>query len=283
MRPRLIELLAPWLGRDLADLVAPGFFAMLALACLLTTLLLVRHARRDGDDVADVIGVAMAMYAGAIVGGIAVPAVVETLDRLVSGGELWIGWAGMTSWAGFAGGFTASWLAVRRFRSITWRRFLDLSAAPLGLATCVARLGCFLAGCDFGRVSSVPWALRFPAGSPAWRAHVDAGWVPRTRAASLPVHPSQLYEAALGLALVGLALYLRRRGGLRPGGRFLVVVGAYAIGRFALELLRGDDARGGLGPASTGQIFAVVMVAACAATWWRWRPDSVHPARVIHP
>jgi len=88
--------------------------------------------------------------------------------------------------------------AACRAHAISLPRFADLAVAPLGIALMLARIGCFLAGCDYGKVSALPWAVRFPAHSPAWQDHLAAGLVPAGRAESLPVHPTELYEAALG-------------------------------------------------------------------------------------
>ena len=65
----------------------------------------------------------------------------------------------------------------------------DLLVVPLCLTMAVARLGCFLHGCCYGTPSGLPWAVRFPHGSPAWIAHVSAALLPPDAPASLPIHP----------------------------------------------------------------------------------------------
>jgi hypothetical protein len=146
-------------------------------------------------------------------------------------------------------------------------------AAPLGLAVAVTRLGCFVGGCDFGKVTSAPWALRFPRGSSAWHDHVHGGLLPAWRDASLPVHPTQLYEAGLGVILAGTALAVGRTDWARRnhGRVFLVVLAGYALGRLLIENLRGDAGRGLFGPVSSGQIFAVLLLAGTLVLLWRGR------------
>jgi len=100
-----------------------------------------------------------------------------------------------------------------RLTGLPWRRFSDQAIACVGLAVVVIRTGCFLNGCCFGKVSSVPWALRFPAESRAHWYHAYRGWIPWQHPSSLPVHPLQLYfiAAAFLMMATSLWLYPRRR------------------------------------------------------------------------
>ena len=79
-------------------------------------------------------------------------------------------------------------------------RFAD--AVSPGIAFCLAtlRIDCLLRGCCSGSVCSLPWAIRFPAGSPAWRQHIAEGLVATEAAQSLAVHPLQLYFLLASLA-----------------------------------------------------------------------------------
>ena len=85
----------------------------------------------------------------------------------------------------------------------------------LALGTVLTRIGCYLYGCDFGTPlgACAPGWLKalgtFPRwhhddlhvyGSPAWLHHVDRYGLARDSSASLPVHPTQLYEALAGVA-----------------------------------------------------------------------------------
>jgi phosphatidylglycerol---prolipoprotein diacylglyceryl transferase len=99
-----------------------------------------------------------------------------------------------------------------------------LAAATPALAAghAIGRIGCFLVGDDYGRPSDLPWAVAFPEGLP-----------PTT----VPVHPTQLYEAAALAALAWLLVRWRRAG---PSdaivlGRYLVLAGSI---RFAVEFIR---------------------------------------------
>jgi phosphatidylglycerol:prolipoprotein diacylglycerol transferase len=273
MRSIAADWLAAFVGHDAAALLVPGWFACVALAWLAVSVLTLRAAARSGEDVPSVAAALAAVYAAAIAGGIALPAMVAAAGGLWSGQGLRLRWSGMVSYAGFACGASALVLALRRSRTLRPARALDLLAAPLGIGLFVGRLGCFLAGCDYGQVSSLPWAVRFPAGTAAWRDHVRAGWISSHRGESLPVHPTQIYEALLGLALCAAALLATRTAWARRGsGRvFAIVAGGYAIGRIAIENVRGDLGRGVFGPWSSAQLVCASVLAALALMGWRGR------------
>ena len=265
MRPHLVHLLESFLPSVVAQLVAPTWFMLVGLAGVSTLLLVLRAARRGGDDVATVASAILWGYVAAVVAGVAVPFAADLVAQIAAGRFPHPRWAGMTSFWGYLGGLTTVALVVRGSR-VSLSRLGDLAAAPLGLAVVLARLGCFIAGCDYGKVTSLPWAVRFPVDSPAWRDQVRAGLLPADRAASLPVHPAQLYEALLGLVMIAVAVAVARRPwAQRPGRVFLATAATYAIGRLGIEAVRGDVGRGFLGALSSGQVFCTAALIAIAA------------------
>lgn len=149
----------------------------------------------------------------------------------------------------FFGVAAAVWL-VSRFRKIPFLPLLDhvCVAAPLWHA--FGRVGCFLAGCCFGRECALPWAVTFSD--------------PRTLAPNgVPLHPSQIYEAAGTLLLF---FFLRPLPGLLKPGR---TAGAYFVSygllRFFLERFRGDTVPLGDWPLTAGQGISLALAAAGAA------------------
>lgn len=157
-----------------------------------------------------------------------------------------------------------------------WRGFevpasLDVLAPTIGVMIGLARLGCFFGGCDFGRVTSGSVGVRYPAGSPAFHQHLADGLVLARDRTSLAVHPTQLYEALLGLlvAMVAWAVPTGRDESARPGTAFALAASTYAAGRFAIELVRGDTSRGFLWGVSTSQWLSFGVVVAAFA--WAFR------------
>lgn len=154
--------------------------------------------------------------------------------------------------------------------SLAWCRAWGLAPWPLLDAVCrfaplgqaFGRLGCFFGGCCFGAATDGLFGVRFPAGSPAFLQHRAEGRLGPDAVASLPVHPSQLYEAVGDLFLFGLLMAAsRRRGGLPPGRTTTLYLLGYAGMRFCLEFLRGDTARGLYLGLSTSQYVALAVSA----------------------
>jgi phosphatidylglycerol:prolipoprotein diacylglycerol transferase len=81
----------------------------------------------------------------------------------------------------------------------------------LGIAIVFIRLGCFLTGCCFGKVSGTPWAISFPAGAIVYDWHMSAHLIRWPAERSLPVEPLQLYFAFAGLLLYALGRRWQRQ------------------------------------------------------------------------
>ncbi len=176
---------------------------------------------------------------------------------------------GLVAYGGFIGGFLGSWafLARHKLRLMPWA---DVAVPSLASGLFITRIGCYLFGCDFGtRLSdTAPGWLKtlgtFPHwdkgtldggdGSPAWVRHLDefrntpTGNELLKLNHSFPVHPTQIYESLVGLALLGLLLWQRKHQKFR-GQIFFTFVFAYGFARFLIEILRDDPERGSYGPA----------------------------------
>jgi len=128
---------------------------------------------------------------------------------------------GMSWFGGFAGGVLTALIFMWRMR-LPIVPMLAASTPALAIGHAIGRIGCFLVGDDYGRPSSLPWAVAFPKGLPP---------------TDVPVHPTQLYEMAALFIVAWLLIRWRRRG--VPDaiviGRYLVLVGAI---RFAIEFIR---------------------------------------------
>ncbi len=170
--------------------------------------------------------------------------------------RLWQG--GLVFYGGLLGAAAAVALFVRR-RRWPFGTVADALAPGLALGHAVGRLGCFLAGCCYGR----PWSagLRFPRGSVAFDEL--AATLPAGATETPPLHPTQLYEAVGELVIFFILLRARRH---RPfdGATAVLYALLYGLLRFGVELFRGDPGRGMLGPASIAQVVSVLAVAAAA-------------------
>jgi phosphatidylglycerol:prolipoprotein diacylglycerol transferase len=280
LRPYVVRWLADYLGPRLAELLAPSWFTCVGCAGFVALAVIAVLARRRGIDRASVAAIVLWGYIAAVAAGIVVPMAIDAIAHAAATGRFRLHWAGMTSfWGYLAGGGTVAVMCRRN--GVSLARFADLAVIPLGLALVLARLGCFLAGCDYGKVSALPWAVQFPAGSPAWHDQVRAGLIPIDSATSLAVHPTELYEAMLGLAIIALA-FVMSRWPRRAGELFLAAAATYALGRIGVELVRGDAERGVYHGISSGQIFCTCVLVAITASKLRARapraPATTRPS-----
>ena len=138
---------------------------------------------------------------------------------------------------------------------------LDIGAAPVALGHSIGRVGCFFAGCCYGKPTSLPWAVTFT--SPI--AEKIAGMP-----LNVSLHPTQLYEAGGEflnfLVLVWLGSRQRFAGQL-VGAYFIL----YGIERGAIEFLRADPGRTMMfhDAISLMQIVSMGLLFAGAFLWWR--------------
>ena len=140
---------------------------------------------------------------------------------------------------------TAIWVAKKRGLPL-WQT-ADIWAPPIAIGHAIGRLGCFCAGCCYGRpAEGLPWSVTFT--NPNSLAVLGT-----------PLHPTQLYESALELMNFLILMTLRRHQSFN-GQLFLVYILNYSIIRSVVELFRGDEVRGFLFPGfSYSQAISVAM------------------------
>lgn len=148
-------------------------------------------------------------------------------------------------------------------------RTTDAAATVIPVGIVFGRIGCFLGGCCFGTVTEGPLGVSFPALSAASEKQFRDGLLASKALPSLPVHPTQLYEAA-GCLAIAVALRVWALPRKRFDGQVLLLfLASYAVLRFAIEYLRDDD-RGVLIGLSTSQLVGVAMLGAVAVLWPRF-------------
>ena len=186
---------------------------------------------------------------------------------------------GLVAYGGFIGGLAGSYFFLRRAR-IPLLPWADVAVPSLASGLMITRIGCYLFGCDFGqplkagapaflqKLGSFPhWpagTLDSGSGSPAWAQHHNAHMIGDDATHSLPVHPTQIYESLVGLALLGLLLFARSKQKFR-GQIFFLFVFAYGVCRYLLEVLRDDAERGSIPPSLPEHILVPLGYAILAA------------------
>lgn len=156
---------------------------------------------------------------------------------------LYIWEGGMSFHGGLLGVIFALVLFCFR-RKISFLRIADLVvvAVPIGLG--FGRIGNFINGELWGRVTDLPWGVVFPGAGP------------------LPRHPSQLYESGLEGLLLLVIIYLLHRSNPREGVPAFSFLMLYGIFRFLVEFVRQPDSQLGFlwGGATMGQLLSLPMI-----------------------
>ena len=162
---------------------------------------------------------------------------------------------------------TAFWYISRH--AMPFWTTCDVFAPGIALGHVTGRLGCFAAGCCYGRVTTMPWGVTFTNPLAALNVGTPLG---------LPLHPTQLYEAGAELLILGILLWTERKGRPFAGRTFWLYMLLYAISRFIIEFYRGDP-RGSVGIFSTSQFISVILAPlAIAMLVWLSRGTPEAPA-----
>lgn len=217
-----------------------GYGLMLFFAFLGSMHLAARRARREGLDPEVVYDLALWVFVGGLVGARAFYVIQYWGTKVHGFWDIFRIWEGGIVLYGSIMGGTATFFFYRWLRPFPLRPMLDVIAPSLALGVAIGRFGCFLNGCCWGDTCDLPWAVRFPQGSPPFEAEVARNLIPASALASLPLHPTQIYSTIDGLILFALlsAYYpLRRRDGAVMGLLML----AYPVTRFLIEHLRNDE------------------------------------------
>lgn len=137
--------------------------------------------------------------------------------------EILATWKGGMSFHGALIGLLIGGLLFCHRNGLSFLRTADLYAVTVPIGLGCGRLGNFINGELYGRVTDVPWAMVFPGGGP------------------LPRHPSQLYESLLEGVVLFLVLWPLRKKDWPPGRRLALFLIGYALIRFVVEFFREPD------------------------------------------
>ncbi len=258
-------------------LIKLGFFNLPTYGVLLATGLLsaiytaTRLGRREGLGGAQLVDFSVWLIVVGLVGAkilmfitdpayLSHPSQIFTWETLQAAGVFYGGFA--------AACFFAAWY-VRVHKLPFWKIF-DLYAPAIALGQSFGRVGCFSAGCDYGRTTHSFLGVIFQDPYSHELTNVPLG---------TPLYPTQLLESAATFVIFAILLwwYPRKK---RDGDIFLIYITLYAVARFGLEFLRGDEDRGFVFHhlLSTSQFIAILaIVAAASILAFAHRPPAGQP------
>lgn len=202
-------------------LLAAGFLAGIFLA--------VRQARKVGVPQEKIIDISFYIILAALIGSRIFYILLYPkpfIENPFAVFKIWEG--GLVFYGGLIAALPLALWYVKR-HNLGIGRTADIFAPSIALGHAIGRLGCFAAGCCYGKPSGVPWAVTFT--DPDCLA-----------VKGVPLHPSQLYEA-FGEFTNFIILVLIRRYQSFSGQLFLTYISLYSLLRFIIETFRGDETR----------------------------------------
>jgi phosphatidylglycerol:prolipoprotein diacylglycerol transferase len=262
----------------------PTYGVMAAIGLVLGLLICVRYARLDGIDEERAWNLGVLTILCGVLGAKVLlvlndwsfymrnPREIFSFTMLQAGG-VWYG--------GFLGGVLAGIWYVRKHRLPVLRTW-DAFTPGISLGHALGRLGCFAAGCCYGKPTDAPWGVVFTRPETYQLSRTPLG---------VRMHPTQIYEFLAEITIFAILVLMIRRyraHGRRPahmneGGTALAsfagkITGTYAflygVARFFLEFLRDDPERGSVfgGAMSGTQLISIGLVILGGMLWLRRTP-----------
>ncbi len=217
---------------------------MVALGFLSALIICERRAKKRGMETDILYGIFWCAIFGGAAGSKLLSYTVSIPDILKDPSILWNFQNGWVVYGGILGGVFAS-LLYCRYKRVDFVRYLDLVLPSVAFAQGCGRIGCFFAGCCYGRETESALSIQY------WRSEYAPNGV--------KLIPTQIYSSigdfVLAFVLMAYAKKEPKKGKVAAGYCIL-----YSIGRFIIEMLR-NDYRGTWGFLSTSQIISIFILA----------------------
>ena len=228
-----------------------SYGVLLAAAYLLGLQFALMRARSRGLHSQRVMDLGIWIIISALVGAKLLLLIVD-FDQFTSNPRdlLSLARSGGVFYGGLIAAVVVALVYLRRYQMPLWTT-TDVFAPGIALGHVVGRLGCLLAGCCFGKPTSLPWGITF--NDPAALANVGTPL-------GVPLHPTQLYEAGAEALILGFLLLFERRGRPFPGRTFWSYLLLYGVSRFIVEFYRGDSRGMVFDTLSTSQFVSILLV-----------------------
>ena len=237
----------------------PTYGALMVLAIMAAICVILRLGRREGLDSGQLLDFSTWVLLVALLGAKVLMVVSDWGYYRQNPGEIF---SRSTFLAGgvFYGGFIAAVLFAAwyiRLHHLPFWKVMDVYAPAISLGLGVGRIGCFAAGCDYGKPTTSAWGVVFTDPFSHEVSGVPLG---------IPLYPTQPIMSLTSLSIFAILMWRYSRKS-RDGEIFVLYLALYAVARFFIEFLRGDEDRGFVFHhlLSTSQFIAILALA--TAVW----------------
>lgn len=236
-----------------------GYGLMIAIGILCCVAMASYRAKKNGLDPEAIVDIGIYGVIGGFLGAKILYVIVE-FKTFIKDPKTVLGSEGFVVYGGIIAGFLTA-IVYCRIKKLYFLEYFDLAVASISMAQGFGRIGCFLAGCCYGRPTDSVFGVVFPEDSLA--------------PAGIKLIPTQLISAAGDFAIAIILIILAdavfkkaKESSLKAKTGFGMVSGdigciymfLYGIGRFLVEFLR-NDVRGTVGNLSTSQFISLFIVA----------------------
>ena len=253
MFPRLFQI---------GSFSAPTYGLLVSLGVLTGLWISVRNSSKQGIDPDDAWNLGIVAVLAGIVGAKILYFINDWNFYTAHPREIF-SWSTMQAAGVFSGGLLAALAASAwyiRKHNMPAMATCDAFSPGLAFGHAIGRLGCFAAGCCWGRPTSHPWGVTFR--NPL--AHELVG-TPLNQA----LEPTQLFEFAIEMANFFILMWMLKHKKF-DGQVFAAYLILYGVARYFLEYLRDDPGRGSVfgGVMSGTQLISICLVIAGGVIWW---------------
>lgn len=222
-----------------------GYGLMIAIgfaAAILISSILVKKAGLDSDVVFD-----LSIFAiiGGVVGAKLLYILVNIKDIFSSSDFLSIIQGGFVVYGGIILGFLLCFFYCKR-KKIQFLSYFDIIMPTIFIGQGFGRLGCFLAGCCYGKEYSGPGSITF----------INSSYAPN----NISLFPTQLVSSAYDFIMAFILIVIVSRLVKFKGQLGTLYLITYSIGRIIIEFFRGDTERGYILVLSTSQFISVIIL-----------------------
>lgn len=228
---------------SIGKLTIHGYGLMIAIGILCCVAVAMYRAKLHGLNQEAILDIAIFGVLSGFIGAKLLFVIVE-FDQFVKNPSMILGSEGFVVYGGIIAGVLAAILYCKR-KKLVFLQYFDLAAPSIAIAQGFGRIGCFLAGCCYGRKTDSFLGVIFPAGSMA--------------PSGIKLLPTQLFSSVGDFMIAGVLIFYSERN-KKDGNVGAVYMMLYGTGRFLMEFLRSDE-RGGFGMFSTSQWISFVIVA----------------------
>ncbi len=225
---------------------------MLAIAFWLGIELSARLARERGIDPTHIIDLGIVILISSVVGARLLFVFTHLSDYendFLGVFKIWEG--GLSFYGGLAAGIVFGIGFIVK-RDLPVGKVTDIIAPQIALGISIARIGCFLNGCCFGKECNLPWGLTFPPDS-------QAGWT----MGHVKIHPTQLYAVVANFAIFLFLRHLLRKNSA-SGSVFYSLLILYGLWRLSVDFVRYHEPNMYVGALGNGitwtQLISLVIV-----------------------